>query len=154
MYIVHSLFLLSFEQRNFLCAVNMLPFVPVVPAFSNSSTVPPWIFTTLCGDPVHAGGKKRAVNPLHQVAPRMLRCPWFILQQKSNTFLTVIRKVSTLFPGVRECKNNGALEDSLTDGTRRWVSTGMHISIAVPAVVPKDARMVRLRFNACTVYVH
>jgi len=105
-------------------------------------------------DPVHAGGKKRAVNPLHQVAPRMLRCPWFILQQKSNTFLTVIRKVSTLFPGVRECKNNGALEDSLTDGTRRWVSTGMHISIAVPAVVPKDARMVRLRFNAGTVYVH
>lgn len=48
-----------------------------------------------------------------------------------------------------------ALQDSLTDGTRtRWVSTGMYIGSAVPAVMLKDTRMVRLRFNAGTVYVH
>ena len=48
-----------------------------------------------------------------------------------------------------------ALQDSLTDGTRtRWVSTGMYIGSAVPAVMLKDTRMVRLRFNAGTVCVH
>ena len=40
-------------------------------------------------------------------------------------------------------QNQRALQDSLTDGTRtRWVSTGMYIGMAVPAVVLKDTRMV------------